>query len=68
MKDVEEKKEDVPNEMITLYREGAESDGAGLHSKRSELQKLLEINGETRVSHYCWIGFRRRLASAEVFE
>jgi hypothetical protein len=53
MEDVEEKKEDVPNEMIALYCESAEFDGARLHSKRSELQKLLKINGKTHVSHYC---------------
>jgi len=43
----------LPDEVIALHCQSTESDGAGLNSKGSELQELLEIDGEIRVCHGC---------------
>ena len=43
----------LPDEMVALHCQSAESDGAGLDSKGSELQELLKIDGEIGVCHGC---------------
>ena len=48
----------LPDEMVALHCQSAESDGAGLDPKGSELQELLKIDGEIGVCHGC--GMRSR--------
>jgi hypothetical protein len=53
----------LPDEMIALHCQSAESDGAGLDSKGCELQELLKIDGEIGICHGC--GMRSRLLATE---
>jgi len=48
----------LPDEMIAFHCQSAESDGARLDSKGSQLQELLEIDREIGVCHGC--GMRSR--------